>query len=94
LKRLVKKHPGFKSAIKKLAVSLSKNPSSGSSLGKKCYKLRLGSPDKGTGKSGGFRLITHVNSKMRIVFLLSIYDKSEVATIRNAEIKRLLEDLY
>ena len=93
LKRLVKKHPGLKRTIKGLAESLSKNPSSGSSLGKKCYKIRLGSPDKGTGKSGGFRLITHINTKMGVVFLLSIYDKSEVATIRNSEIKRLLEDL-
>lgn len=93
LKRLVKKHPRLKESIKESAASISINPFQGVSLGRKCYKVRLGSPDKATGKSGGFRLITHVNAGMGIVFLLSVYDKSEVSTIKDRELARMIKDL-
>jgi mRNA-degrading endonuclease RelE of RelBE toxin-antitoxin system len=59
----------------------------------KCYKVRLTSPDKGKGKSGGFRLITHLSIENQVVFLLSIYDKSETGSIRDETIKRLLTGL-
>ncbi len=93
LKRLAKKHPGLKKSIKDLSKILENKPKQGSPLGKHCYKIRITSPSKSTGKSGGFRVITNVLAEDSTVFLLSIYDKSEVSTLRASDIKRLLKDL-
>jgi hypothetical protein len=45
---------------------------------------------KGKGKSGGARVIAHVQVIENNVFLLAIYDKSEHEDITDKEIKYLL----
>ncbi|MFI5188060.1 MAG: type II toxin-antitoxin system RelE/ParE family toxin [Chitinophagales bacterium] len=81
LKRLVKKYPSLKSEFKKLTESLEENPEQGTPIGRNCYKIRLAIASKGKGKSGGARVITHVYVVREIVYLLSIYDKSEQENI-------------
>lgn len=93
LKRLSKKYPALKHKIKDLSTELLKNPSTGTPLGHNCYKIRISTPDKPGGKSGGFRVITYVFFTKEIIFLLSIYDKSEASTIKDKEIKRLIKEL-
>lgn len=45
---------------------------------------------KGKGKSGGSRVITHLVIDDQTIYLLSIYDKSDKATISGAELLELL----
>lgn len=51
-----------------------------------CYKIRIAIKSKGKGKSGGARVITHVQVFENNVFLLAIYDKSEQKDISDKEI--------
>ena len=65
----------------------------GTSIGNGCYKIRLSVASKGGGKSGGSRVITHVQLTNERIYLLSIYDKSEKDTLTDKEIKGLLSML-
>ena len=91
LKRLVKKYPSLKAEFIDLVTSLKENSSLGTPLGNHCFKIRLSISSKGTGKSGGARLITYVQVSQTSVYLLSIYDKSEEDSISNKELEELLK---
>lgn len=91
LKPLVKKYPSLKSEIQRLRDELIENPTSGTALGKDCYKIRLSIASKGRGKSGGARVITYLIISEQTIFLLSIYDKSEQADIAQNDLVRLIE---
>lgn len=89
--RLARKFPSFKKDLQQLIFSLKNNPVQGTSLGKQCYKIRLAVTSKGKGKSGGTRVITHIVISDKIVYLLSVYDKSEKDSLINAELNSLLK---
>ena len=89
-RRLVKKYPTLKEEIGTLVEKLEKNPTLGTPLGHQCYKIRLAIASKGKGKSGGARVITYFVSDDSIVYLLSIYDKSEQITLTDGELTELL----
>jgi mRNA-degrading endonuclease RelE of RelBE toxin-antitoxin system len=90
-KRLVKKYPSLKKEIQKLIKELKEEPEKGTAIGHNCYKIRLAIASKGKGKSGGARVITHVIFKDNTVFMLTIYDKSEIANITDKEILELIQ---
>lgn len=90
LKRLVKKYPSLKNEFANLITSLEKKPEQGTPLGNNCYKIRIAINSKGKGKSGGARIITHIVISESVVYLLSIYDKSEKNTLTDKEISELL----
>ncbi len=90
IKRLVKKFPSLKSEYPELLKKLETNPFMGNQLGNNCFKIRMAIKSKDKGKSGGARIITHVQIIESKVFLLAIYDKSEHAGISDNEIKTLL----
>lgn len=92
-KRLLKKYHSLSSELEKLSELLAKKPESGNPLGNYCYKIRLAIKSKGKGKSGGARIITNYKIEKNIVYLLSIYDKSEFETISDNNLKRILRDL-
>ncbi len=92
-KRLIKKYPSLKNEIQKLISSLKENPNAGTPLGNNCFKIRLAIASKGKGKSGGARVVSHVIVAKEIVYLISIYDKSELSTLSPAEIKMLLNQV-
>ncbi len=48
---------------------------------------------KGKGKSGGARIIANIIIAENIVFLLSIYDKSERQNLSNKELIELLKEV-
>lgn len=48
---------------------------------------------KGKGKSGGARVITFVYIQDEIVYLLSIYDKSDKENISDKELRDLIQSL-
>ena len=90
-KRLVKKFPSLKKEIQELIKELKEEPEKGISIGPNCYKIRLAIASKGKGKSGGARVITHVIFKDDTVYLLSIYDKSDIANLSDKEILKLIQ---
>ena len=93
LKRLTKKFPSLKSEFIKLVASLKEHPEQGTTIGKHCFKIRLAISSKGKGKSGGARVITHIQVVNQKVYLLSIYDKSEQDSITENEIKEIIDDI-
>lgn len=90
LKRLAKKFHSLKNEYAKLVDHLEDNPFQGTPLANSCYKIRVGIKSKGKGKSGGARVIAHVQVVDNNVYLLAIYDKSEQKDITDKELKYLL----
>ena len=90
LKRLSKKYPSLKEEYLRLIEGLEQDPEQGTKLGNNCYKIRLSIASKGTGKSGGARVITNFVIADAVVYLLSIYDKSEKENLTDKELSQLL----
>ena len=101
-KPLLKKYASLKLELKSLSDSLKANPTLGISLGAGVYKIKLAIKSKGKGKSGGARVITFLDLKVLVeteseeeynrVFLLDIYDKSEMDSISSKEIQSLIKN--
>lgn len=92
-KRLNKRYKSFKSDLKDLMNELSSSPPSlGADLGGGLRKVRMAIKSKGTGKSGGARIITVVLADIEDgLGLLYIYDKSERSTLKGKELTDLLK---
>lgn len=90
LKRLVKKYPSLKNEYLELIELLEENPILGDPIGNNCYKIRIAIASIGKGKSGGARVIANIIIEDKIVYLISIYDKSEQTNISDKELKMLL----
>lgn len=93
LKRLARKYPSISTDVEELKSSLSIEPMQGDGLGKDLFKVRMAIASKGKGKSGGARVITLVKVVAEVVVLLAIYDKSELATMTDAELRELLNSI-
>ncbi len=93
VKRLLKKYPSLKSELSDLVGSLEVQPVRGVSIGNHCYKIRLAIASKNKGKSGSARVIIHVQFVAELVYLLSIFDKSEEESLTPKEIRDLLKFL-
>ncbi len=87
-RRLSKKYPSIKEELATLNQVLSEAPERGTSLGNNAYKIRIAIKSKGKGKSGGGRVITYVLKEDQKIYLLTIYDKSELDTIDDSILKR------
>jgi hypothetical protein len=90
-KRLVKKFPSLKNELQMLVSELKEEPEKGVSIGHNCYKIRLAIASKGKGKSGGARVITHLVFKDDTVYLLAIYDKSDIENLTDNEVLELVK---
>lgn len=95
LKSLSKKYPSIRNDYAALLGELEANPKSGNAIGKNCYKVRMAIASKNKGKSGGARVITHLLAKLEgeTLYLLKIYDKSDLGTISDKELEELLKDI-
>lgn len=92
-KALSKKHTSLKQDLQELVALLAEEPEQGIALGKGCYKVRVRITSKGTGKSGGARVITCVRIVGQDVWLLTIYDKSQQPSISDKELKQLVAQI-
>ncbi|MDP1815138.1 MAG: type II toxin-antitoxin system RelE/ParE family toxin [Leadbetterella sp.] len=92
-KKLFKKYKSLKKDILDLSILIGENPNLGTPLGKNCFKIRMAIGSKSGGKSGGARIVTCVKIVKETVFLVSIYDKSEIDNITDDELNRRLEGL-
>ncbi|PJJ83919.1 type II toxin-antitoxin system RelE/ParE family toxin [Mucilaginibacter auburnensis] len=92
-KRLLKKYRTLQESLAKLESDLKVNAKLGVSYGANIYKIRLADNSKGKGKSGGFRVITYVIEEKEEsidIYLITIFDKSEEASIDKDDIKTIL----
>jgi len=92
-KRLLKKYHTLQNSLIGLEKALLLNPKIGVSYGSNIYKVRLADESKGKGKSGGFRVITYVieeTPEVTNIWLITIFDKSEEASIDKDDIKEIL----
>ena len=93
-KALLKKFHTLKESIDNIISLLAEDPYCGDPYGKKIYKVRLADRSKGGGKSGGFRILYyHVikNDDGITILLMSIFDKSDKATITKSEALKMLD---
>ena len=93
VKKLKKKYASLVSELMEFEQSLSESPTQGTDLGNSTYKVRLAIESKNSGKSGGARIITYVVTEQKEVYLVSIYDKSEISTIKDSDIKKLIREV-
>ena len=93
LKRLNKKYVSMKMDYVNFLLELQEDLIQGEPLGKDCYKVRMSIESKNKGKSGGARVITCVKIIDEVVYLLAIYDKSELSTLKDTEIAKRVKGL-
>lgn len=92
-KRLTRKYASLKDELADFTLTLAETPNQGTSLGKSIFKVRLAIESKGKGKSGGARVITYVVTDDREVYLLTIYDKSEIKNVSDKVLKDLIKQI-
>jgi hypothetical protein len=103
-KPLLKKYPSLKNELEVLRLQLLDTPRMGIQITDNVYKIRLAVKSKGRGKSGGMRIITFVweialemaedeDTSETIIFLASIFDKSEEENISDKDLERLIDEI-
>jgi len=97
-KKLQKKYHSLKKELKDLVESLEKDPIQGTLISENVYKIRLSIKSKGKGKSGGARIITYLHieetvDNEHIVYLISIYDKSDYENISDNFIQQMIDEI-
>ena len=92
-KRLIKKFPSLKNELLDLSKSLAESPETGTPLGNNTFKIRVAIQSKGKGKSGVARVVTYVVTADEEVYLLTIYDKSDLANVDDKTLKTIIKKL-
>ncbi|MGM9674652.1 MAG: addiction module toxin RelE [Bacteroidaceae bacterium] len=93
-KKLAKRYKSFREDFVAFISNLKENPFAGTDLGHGLRKVRMAVQSKGKGKSGGVRIITYLVDKTGddvTIELLDIYDKSEVSTLSDKELRGILK---
>lgn len=90
-KKLAKKYPSLKSDLTQLVDKLEQEPDSGIYLGHNLYKIRMAISSKGKGKSAGARVITYMLSEQNELYLVHIYDKSQLDNITKKQILEIVD---
>lgn len=96
LKALAKRHKSMKSDLEAFVKSLEENPLQGTELTPGIRKIRMAIKSKGSGKSGGARVITYnvlATEQEGKVYLLEIYDKSDYSSVKEEVLKEIVKDL-
>ncbi len=96
INRLAKKYRSLDVDLAELIEQLEAKPTTGTALGDSLYKIRMGVASKGNGKQGGFRVITYLiieTESQKTVYLVEIYDKSEVADVAKKDLQKLVREL-
>ena len=92
-KTLAKRYKLIKQDLQEFIKELKDNPRMGTLITNNCYKVRLANSSIPTGKSKGFRVITYYIDENSIVYLLTIYSKSDKSTVTDNELKDLLNQI-
>jgi mRNA-degrading endonuclease RelE of RelBE toxin-antitoxin system len=92
-KKLLKKYNSLTAELQTFEQSLINDPVQGQSIGQNAYKVRVAVKSKGKGKSGGLRVITYLITDEEEIYLLTIYDKSEMESVDNKTLKEIIKEI-
>ncbi len=98
-KKLIKKYRSLTRELSDFQQALLQNPRQGIKIKEDTYKIRLAVKSKGRVKSGGMRVITFIHEVVEqadgeiVVYLISIYDKSNTANISDKFLSVLIDDV-
>ena len=95
LKRLRRKYPAVTQEVDKLLTALERDRRPGEKLsgyGHDLYKVRLPNPSARRGKGGGFRVVYYVQFA-DLVYLVTIYSKTEESDISQSAVDSILADI-
>ena len=92
VKKLKKRYKNILSDIEEFKNILLETPDIGTSLGHGIYKVRVKNSSKNQGKSGGYRVITCFIDENSMVYLVKMYDKGEIESIKTSKLMELIED--
>ena len=97
-KKLNKKYHSLKKELNELVESLEKDPLQGTLISENVYKIRLSIKSKVKGKSAGARIITYLHieeteDNEQVVYLVSIYDKSNYENISDNFIRQMINEI-
>ncbi len=92
VKKLQKKYKQISNDLKSLLKELQTNPKAGIELGNNCYKIRVQNSSIPTGKRSGFRVVYYYIDSNGVIYLMSIYSKSELENISDEKILEILKD--
>lgn len=81
----------MKSDLNDLIQTLKGKPDFGFPVGSNIYKIRFAVTSKRKGKSGGARIITYLVTEHKEIYLVYIYDKSQLENITKEQILELLK---
>jgi hypothetical protein len=91
-KQLFKKYPSLKNDLAQLIEKLEDDYQIGTSLGNNLYKIRLAIESKNKGKSAGARVVYFYLDEEKEVYLIHIFDKSNVENIPKETLVKLLKN--
>lgn len=95
-KRLKKKYNSLPNDLEIFEKELLGNTNIGIDLGGNIRKVRVAVKSKNKGKSGGVRVITYsviLKITDRMIFLVTLFDKSEKENIPDSEIKQIIKEI-
>ncbi len=94
LKRLSKKYKNIKKDCKVFVDSINDEGSLGVDMGGGLYKARIANSDKNRGKSAGYRLVSYIKVVESEIWLVHIYDKSELENITENKLDEIIKKLF
>ena len=91
-KKLYKKHPSLKDDLSTLIEQLENDYLIGTSLGNNLFKVRFAIESKNKGKSSGARVIYFYFSIDKEIYLIHIFDKSEIENVSKNTLLKILKN--
>lgn len=91
-KKLSKKYRSIATDLSSFIDNFDLHHQSSTLIKNSLYKVRIKNSDKNRGKSGGYRVYYYIKSQENI-YLLTIYDKSEIESINEEILTELIEGI-
>ena len=91
IKKLQKRFKHIETDCDNFIDSIQSTDDLGVDLGNGIYKVRIANSDKQSGKSTGYRLISYLKLVDKILYLMYIYDKSDMSTVSEKQVDRLIK---
>ena len=91
VKKLQKRFKNIKTDCDKFIDEINTTDDLGIHLGEGIYKVRITNTNKNRGKSSGYRLISYLKLIDKKLYLMYVYDKSDIANISEKEIDTLVK---
>ena len=91
VKRLQKRFKNIEADCDEFVQSIQTTEHLGTNLGNGIFKVRIANRDKKSGKSAGYRLISYLKLIDNKLYLMYIYDKSDLDTVSEKQIDTLIK---